>query len=274
MSGFYKKLTDRNIGLLTPEEQNRIKESKIAICGLGGVGSPIAEMLARLGIEQFNVLDHGRFEPTNSNRQIYSFTDSDGRMKTEVTKEYLLKINPNARIECFTELTERNVSAFCDQVDLIILAVDALLPILLLSRKAEELGLPLIEGWALAFGNVRVFTKDTISLEEAYGFPTTGRRLGDISEDEQLELLRKSVFQVAAAFPGMMDYYPELAHRRLAEKGEGTTLAPFVWLSCCLMAIEAYKILVGKGQLVLAPEWLVFDPFKLELARAEMDAQE
>ena len=94
----YKLITSRNLGLINEDEQEILKNSKVAICGLGGIGSPVAENLVRMGIENFSILDHGTFEPTNSNRQIYSFTHTDGRWKTDVTEEYFHKIAQNKNI--------------------------------------------------------------------------------------------------------------------------------------------------------------------------------
>ncbi len=259
---FYKLITSRNLGLLDEEEQEILKNSKVAICGLGGVGGPVAENLVRMGIGDFTILDHGTFEPTNSNRQVYSFTDTNGKWKTDVTEEYFHKINPSVKVEKFTELTQENVNDFLNKADLTILAVDALIPILILSRAARLKGIPLIESWALAFGNVRVFTKDTPSLEEVYNFPTIGRGVDEISVEEQAALLEKSIFDVAASFDGIMEHYPEHAIRKMKEESVGTTLAPMVWLSSIMMAIESYKILLGKRDLALAPSFQVFDPFR------------
>ncbi len=258
----YKQITSRNLWLLDEAEQEKLGRSKVAVCGLGGIGSPIAEMLVRMGIVNFALLDHGSFEPTNSNRQIYSFTDTDGRWKTDVTEEYFRKINPSVRVKKFNSLTPQNVDEFLKDADLTILAVDAIIPILILSRAARKKEIPLIEGWALAFGNVRVFTRDTPSLEEVYGFPTIGRETDEISQEEQAELLSKSIFDIAGSFSGIMKHYPEQAVRKMKEERVGTTLAPLVWLSSVMMTIESLKLLLGKGELALAPSFRVFDPFE------------
>jgi len=92
-----------------------------------------------------------------------------------VTEEFLKKINPRVKTEKYLEVTEDNVDVFLKGVDAIALTVDAIIPCLIVSRAARRLGIPLVEGWGVAFGNVRVFTQSTPSLEEAYRFPTIGR---------------------------------------------------------------------------------------------------
>ncbi|MBN1599222.1 MAG: ThiF family adenylyltransferase [Bacteroidales bacterium] len=260
-NSFYETITSRNLGLIDEEEQEKIRKSKVAICGLGGIGSPLSEMLLRLGVGNFNILDHGTFEPTNSNRQIYSYTDTDGLRKTDVTEQYFKKVNPDVMVKKFTKLTDENVEEFIKDANMVILAVDAMSPILLLSRAARKNSVPLIEGWALAFGNVRIFTDNTPTLEEVYNFPTVGRDVSDISEEEQQTLLYSSIFQVAESFGGIMRHYPERAVKKMQEKKVGTTLAPLVWLSSTMMAIEAMKIILGRGELALAPKFRVYDPF-------------
>lgn len=79
------------MGLLDAKQQKKISETKVAISGLGGIGSPIAEMLCRLGFRRFSLLDHGRFELTNLNRQIFCYTDTDELLKTDVTESFLKK---------------------------------------------------------------------------------------------------------------------------------------------------------------------------------------
>ena len=203
-------------------------------------------------------MDHGTFEPTNLNRQIYCFTDTNNRLKTDVTEEYLKKINPGIRTEKYLEVTEDNVQSLLNGVDAVALCVDALIPILLLSRVSREKKIPLAESWAVAYGNVRVFNEHTPSLEEVYGFPTISRDIASITPEEEQGLILQSISSMMA-LDGLKDFYPESAVRRMMEKREGTTLAPMVWLSCVLVAFEIIKILLDWGDLALAPRFAVYD---------------
>lgn len=269
-NSYYDLITCRNLGLIDESEQEKIKNAKVAICGLGGIGSPIAEMLVRLGIGHFSLLDHGKFEPTNTNRQIFMYSDSDNLWKTDVTEEFLKKINPDVKIDKYRQMTTDNVGDFLKDSAVAILAADAMIPIILMSRKARELSIPLIEGWAVAFGNVRVFTDQTPSLEEVYNFPTIGRSIGEFSEKEQNEMLLKSIFEIADIFPGITEHYSQDAFRRMKEEKVGTSLAPLVWLSSVMMTIEAVKILLNKGELALAPSFAVYDPFDFRVFRSKI----
>jgi len=257
----YRKLVNRNLGLLSQEQQETLRNSCVALCGVGGLGGPISEILCRLGIGAFKLLDRGSFELTNSNRQIFSFLDTDGRRKTDVTEEYLRRINPDVRVEKFLEVSEANVGSLLDGVDVVVLSIDSMIPCLILSRAARSRGLPLVEGWAAAFGNVRVFTRDTPTLEEAYGFPTIGREISSVSEEEAGRLMMLSLQRFMEQVQGVGDYYSDSDWQRLQERNEGTTLCPCVWLTCVLMAHETMKLLLNWGRLALAPTFAVYDPF-------------
>lgn len=257
---FYQTLTNRNMGLLNAKQQKKISETKVAISGLGGIGSPIAEMLCRLGFRRFSLLDHGRFEMTNLNRQIFCYTDTDELLKTDVTESFLKKINPHVEIEKFTDITEENVGAFLEDTDIIVMGIDTVIPCLIIARAAQERKIPMVEGWAVVTANVRVFNEHTPGLEEVYEMPTIGRPIGEISKEEETALMMHTLDMVLKDIPGLKEQYPEAAFIRLEETGEGSTLAPFTWLTCSLMATEVMKVVLDWGDLALAPNFATYDP--------------
>jgi molybdopterin/thiamine biosynthesis adenylyltransferase len=257
----YRLLTDRNIGILSEDQQDKLNKSSVAIAGLGGIGSPIAEMLCRLGIGTFNILDNGTFEPTNSNRQIYSFSNTANLGKTDVTEEFLKKINPGIKIRKFNKIDSSNISQFVENMDVIALGIDSVKPCLHISREARKTNTPLVEGWAVLFGNVRVFTSDTPTLEEVYQMNTQDLEIDLISPVKERELLIHSLKIITLQLPGLNDYYPASVMERMEKKNEGSTIGPVVWLTCSLMAIEVMKIILNWGNLALAPDFASYNPF-------------
>ncbi len=256
------------MGLLTDEQQEKLKTACVAVCGLGGIGGVPSEILARTGIESFRLLDNGTFDATNSNRQIYSFRDTSGRKKTAVTEDYLKKINPQIKTELLDEVTEENVDGFLRGVDVVVLGIDSIIPCIVLSRAARRFGIPLVEGWALTFGNVRVFTDETPSLEEVYELSTIGRDVSTINEEEAMELMFHSLNHMQR-IEGLSECYPDTAMKRLRERGEGTTFAPMVWLGCAMIAQETIKVLLNWGDLALAPRFAVYDGIHHRIPRQE-----
>ena len=77
----------------TKEVQDKLMEGKVAIAGLGGLGSTIAVLLARAGVKNLHLIDFDRVELSNLNRQQYRMADV-GRYKAEALKEIVLEINP------------------------------------------------------------------------------------------------------------------------------------------------------------------------------------
>ena len=107
----------------TPNIHNKLKKGKIAILGLGGLGSNIAISLARIGVGQLVLVDFDVVEPSNLNRQQY-FIDDIGKYKTQAMYENISKINPFINIKTYNMLVSKeNVNVFND-VDIIIEAFD------------------------------------------------------------------------------------------------------------------------------------------------------
>ena len=134
-------------GLLVGEAAiDRLNKCKVAVFGVGGVGGYVCEALARSGIGAFELIDSDTVSVTNLNRQIIATYDSIGRLKTEVMKERILSINPEAAVtvrNCF--FLPENASDFdFSQYDYVVDAVDTVTAKLGIIMKAKEAGVPVI----------------------------------------------------------------------------------------------------------------------------------
>ena len=107
----------------TPNVYNKLKKGKVAVLGLGGLGSNIAISLARIGVGQLLLADFDIVEPSNLNRQQY-FIDDIGKYKTQAMSDNISKINPFINIKTYNMLVNKeNMNVFND-VDIIIEAFD------------------------------------------------------------------------------------------------------------------------------------------------------
>lgn len=132
--------------LLGKEAMNILKKSKVAIFGLGGVGSYVAEALARSGVGRFALFDDDKVCLTNINRQLIATRKTIGRKKVEVMAERILDINPDADIEinaCFYMPDNANQYDFSDY-DYIVDAVDTVTAKIELIVRANEKNIPVI----------------------------------------------------------------------------------------------------------------------------------
>lgn len=108
----------------TPHVHKQLKEGRVAIAGLGGLGSNIAVMLARIGVGQLLLVDFDIVEPSNLNRQSY-YISHLGLPKTLALKEQLEEINPFITINTKTiKITEENVKQLFSGYDIVCEAFD------------------------------------------------------------------------------------------------------------------------------------------------------
>ena len=111
--------------LLGKEAMDKLKNSRVAVFGIGGVGGYVCEALVRSGVGAFDLIDDDKVCLTNLNRQIIATRKTVGKYKVDVMKERMLEINPdeNVRIhKCFflpenaDEFPERMNLQICRQV--------------------------------------------------------------------------------------------------------------------------------------------------------------
>ncbi len=124
----------------------KLKRSKVAVFGIGGVGGYVCEALVRSGVGAFDLIDNDTVCLSNLNRQIIALHSSIGRKKTEVMKERMLDIAPDTRIttyEMFFMPQESDKFPF-GEYDYIVDAVDTVTAKIGLIMKAKEMNVPVI----------------------------------------------------------------------------------------------------------------------------------
>ncbi len=132
--------------LLGRAAMERLRESRVAVFGIGGVGGHVCEALARSGIGAFDLVDDDRVSLTNLNRQIIATMSTIGRYKVDVMGERILDINPEAKVrihKCFF-LPENAASFPFGEYDYVVDAVDTVTAKLALVLQAKENATPII----------------------------------------------------------------------------------------------------------------------------------
>ncbi|HBA48172.1 MAG TPA: tRNA threonylcarbamoyladenosine dehydratase [Lachnospiraceae bacterium] len=132
--------------LLGKRAMEKLAAARVAVFGIGGVGGYVCEALVRSGVGAFDLIDNDRVCLTNLNRQIIATRRTIGRYKTEVMKERILDINPDAEVRihnCF--FLPENADTFpFQEYDYIVDAVDTVAAKIELVMKAQEKGVPII----------------------------------------------------------------------------------------------------------------------------------
>ena len=139
--------------LLGSDAMDKLKKSHVAIFGIGGVGGYVCEALARCGVGNFDLIDNDTVSVSNINRQIIALDSTVGRPKTEVMKERILQINPNAVVHvhnCFYLPDTRDQFDFT-QYDYVADAVDTVTAKIDIIMACHEYNIPIIS--AMGAGN-------------------------------------------------------------------------------------------------------------------------
>lgn len=132
--------------LIGKENIEKLRDKKVAIFGLGGVGSFVTEGIIRCGIKNLILVDNDEISPSNINRQLYALQSTIGKKKTDLAKERCLDINPLANIQTFNlfYLEETQNQIDLSDCDYIIDAIDTVSAKLLLIENAKKLNIPII----------------------------------------------------------------------------------------------------------------------------------
>ncbi len=131
--------------LIGKESIEKLNKSKVAVFGIGGVGSYVVEGLARAGVGSFILVDKDEVDITNINRQIIATTKTVGRPKVEVAKKRILEINPEAKVEIYQEFFMPETKGILDEsIDYIVDAVDTVTAKIELIVRANKLNIPII----------------------------------------------------------------------------------------------------------------------------------
>ena len=139
--------------ILGEEAMEKLKNSTVAIFGIGGVGGYVCEALARSGVYKFVLVDDDKVCLTNVNRQIIATLDTVGKYKCDVMKDRILSINPKAEVEihkCFFLPSNQDDFDFT-KYDYVVDAVDTVTAKIAIILKAKEAKVPIIS--AMGAGN-------------------------------------------------------------------------------------------------------------------------
>ncbi len=149
--------------LIGEENLKKLQNAKVAIFGIGGVGSFVAEGLARSGIGKFILIDNDKVSITNINRQIIATTKTMGEYKVNLMKQRILEINPNAEVDTYNifYMPESKEEILDNTIDYIVDAIDTVTAKIYLVEQATNLNIPIIS--SMGTGNKMDATKFEIT---------------------------------------------------------------------------------------------------------------
>ena len=255
----YDEAFSRNLGWVTQAEQQRLRQSRVCIAGMGGVGGVYLLTLARLGIGAFSIADFDTYALANFNRQVGATMSTLGRPKIDVMLAMARDINPEIDVRVFKDgLDAANIAPFLADGDAYLDGLDffALDIRREVFTQCGALGMPATTVAPLGMGAALLnFVPGGMSFEAYF-------RLDGHSAHEQalrfLVGLSPAMLQMAYLVdPSRVD----LAARR----GPSTVIG--VQLCSGIAAAQVVKLLLGRGRVVAAPSGLHFDAFRNRLTR-------
>ncbi len=243
---------ERNLGLVTHAEQERLARTTVAIPGTGGVGGWHALTLARQGVGRFRLADFDTYSPSNVNRQPGAFTSTFGEPKVDVIRRMILDINPEAEVTVLREpIGKGNVHAFVAGADVVLDGIDffALEARRLVFRTARELGIWALTAGPMGFSAAMLAFSPTsrMSFDDYFDFA----RCADIGD----QLI---AFAIGLAPAGLHVPYMDMSTVKL-ESGRGPSSVVACQLCGSLLAMETMALVLGWREPFAAPGYLQID---------------
>jgi tRNA A37 threonylcarbamoyladenosine dehydratase len=132
--------------LLGSAAMEKLAASRVAVFGIGGVGSFTVEALARAGVGNLTLIDDDLVCLTNINRQLHATTRTIGRPKVEIMRDRVLEINPRAKVTIIQKfyLPENAEKFFDEKIDYVVDAIDTVTAKIDLIVRAQAKGIPVI----------------------------------------------------------------------------------------------------------------------------------
>ncbi|MGH8854783.1 MAG: ThiF family adenylyltransferase [Telluria sp.] len=254
----YDKAFSRNIGWVTEEEQQLLRNKRVAIAGGGGVGGVHLLTLARLGVSRFHIADFDRFDIANFNRQVGANMGTVGEPKVDVMANMARQINPEIEIKVFPEgISRGNLGEFLAGVDLYIDGLDFFAFDIRRATfaKCSELGIPATTVAPLGMGAALLnFIPGKMTFEEYFQWG----ELPDVDKAVRfvVGLAPAGLHRPYLVVPGAVSFN--------ARRGPSTIMA--CQICAGIAGTEALKILLKRGDVRAAPHGMQFDAYRNKLA--------
>lgn len=225
------------------EALDKLYKSRIAVFGIGGVGSYAAESLVRAGVKKIDLIDNDTVCLTNINRQLFALHSTVGLDKTNAAKKRLLDINPDAEITCrnlfYCKETENEIDF--SEFDYIIDAIDTVSSKILIAQNAKTANVPLIS--AMGAGN----KLDPTAFEVTDIYKTAVCPLAKVM---RIELKKRGIKKLKVVYSKELPLKPkEISEEKSAKRqipGSNPFVPPVVGL---IIASEVVKDITGiKGR--------------------------
>lgn len=211
----------RSIKLLGETKIQTLQHKKVAVFGLGGVGSYVVEALCRNGIGELVLVDHDTVDLTNLNRQIYALHSTIGKKKVDIARERCLDINPQLKITVYDQfyLPDQGLEYMFEDCDYVIDAIDTVKAKIALIENCDHLNIPIIS--SMGTGNKldpSLFEITTIEKTSVCPLAKVMRRELKNRGIKKVNVLysKEKAIKTGDATPGSVSFVPSVAGLMIA----------------------------------------------------------
>lgn len=289
---YYSERTDRNIGVISQEEQNILQRATVAIAGCGGMGSLTSQILLRAGIGTLKIADGEAFDTSNINRQYGATQKTIGLSKAIATARMLRDVTDDTTLWVYPQgFTPETADHFLQGCDVLLDEIEfwAVGSRILLHQKARQAGVPIITSTCVGFGSLLfLFEPNGVKVEDLLGMTLEEamalekkNHANALTTDEKLRVMSAVI---GALIPQAGSYAPmgsacgnpAASLKRLKNEGKAPVFASAPPVSCGFLASHALMYLLRNSgikrttpPLPHAPGYLFFDSLHMRAIRQE-----
>ncbi len=258
----YYLVRDRNFGVYTRPEQEKIRRAKICVAGQGCVGELAAAEVARIGFGTVRIIDQDALELSNLNRNAYGRYSQIGRKKIENMVDFLndavartVKVEPVSKM-----IDAKNAEAAMRGVDVVIQGIDNMYSRVVIHRAAKKLGVPVVtmSGGPPYRAFVSTVLPKGVDYETLLNLPTKGMDL-DVAA-EKLDQLHHELRKNRAEYARKHGASPAWAKMYLSGERRTWSITPErAYITSTLQAHEAVNLVLGRPLMAVAPKIVCID---------------
>ncbi len=215
--------------LIGKEAIEKLHKGKVAVFGIGGVGTYVVEGLVRAGVGNFILVDNDKISLTNLNRQLIATRKTIGQYKVDVEKDRILEINPDANVETYKDFFMPNNTTILDKtVDYIVDSVDTVTAKIELAVQAKKLGISIISSMGTGnkldptrFEVTDIYKTSVCPLAKVMRKELKARNIENLkvvySKEEPIKL-NNNIESSSKQVPGSISFVPSVAGMIIASE--------------------------------------------------------
>ena len=242
----YDEMVTRNVGFLTPAQQETLRDGRVFVCGVGGMGGAALQSLVRAGVGHFALADVDVFETSNLNRQVFATLETIGQPKIAATCDAIARINPDVELTTFGAEWVELLDVILPDYPVVINGMDDIAAGIALYRKARAHGATVIDAYTAPLPSVTVVRPKDKRPEERLRYGTTRRdwRMLSAAQLDAARIAEAVYVMTNSSSAKHIDL--RIAAELMAGTRSRPSFAPMVIETGTLMAFEAVKLLLGR----------------------------